>query len=188
MRGAARASQEGKGTPVLPAAESPGRKSQPSFFGLGGAWGGAASSFPRCLPPSLLPILQAAAWELAPKEGAPGAPPCYRLLLLSGPCLERAPSSFKGVVRSESLGWVVRDYILPFINLYRSLGRGFRAFALVESLWGFKFPLRGRRLVALLADWSATSLYTTHSVRHERNFLIHHPQCPARFKVQRSAR
>lgn len=67
------------------------------------------------------------------------------------------------------MGWVVRDYILPFINLYRSLGRGFRAFALVESLWAFKFPLRGRRLVTLLADWSATSLYTT--------------QCPARAQL-----
>lgn len=60
------------------------------------------------------------------------------------------------------MGWVVRDYILPFINLNRSAGRGFLAFALLQRrFWGFKFPLREKSLVASLADWS--------------NFFIHHP-------------
>ena len=94
------------------------------------------------LPPSLLPILKAAAWELAPSQGplwSPALlPPATTLLFLHW---EPPPPLSGGREGIGGWGWVVRDYILPFTNLNRSAGRGFLAFALLQRrLWGFEFP------------------------------------------------
>ena len=135
-----------------------GRVLPPSW---GWAWAGAGSPAPsRSLPSSLLPILKAAAWELAPGQGplwSPALmPPAITLRFLHW---EPPPPLSGGREGIGGWGWVVRDYILPSTNLNRSAGRGFLAFALLQRrLWGFEFPSPWKKS-------GATSLSTIHSVR-----------------------
>lgn len=71
-------------------------------------------------------------------------------------------------------GWGgARDHSLP-VNLNRGAGRAFWLFPHCSISSGASSFPSVKSLVASLAEWS--------------NFLIHHPRCQARGKVQRSSR
>lgn len=141
--------------------------------------GGIASSYPPSLPPSLLPIREAAAGALAP-TAAPVAPPCcrphYRLVPARGRALAFPAGGWRGWRCGEGVG-------------------GFGGLGLHPS---FQWPLlkcrEGRSGFFLYgvslglpvsSPWKKSGYFTCSL---ERTFLIHHAQCQARGKVQRSSR